>query len=212
MCVFLTMIKLSTLEALEYFVHTSDLILKFEEKGVSDDFLNEMKKLGLFRVLNFCVKYLHSDETIMKHVKLCLEILSEYTISELGFCLSLADKISEKGKLRDIIDFAIQIKEALGTDVVCVDKENIDVTNTKTVDFYYDVGRSTDPERLIQDLRTLVSYDLSSITYALDFSADDRRGCIYVQNKKNIDSDSICVLDFCENVLDRKELDKFLSD
>lgn len=186
------MIKVSTLEQLEYFVHKSDLLLKFEENGVSDDFLNEMKKFGLFWVLKFCVKYLHKDEIIMDHVKLCLKILSEYTVSELGFCLSLADKISEKEKLRDIIDFAIQIKEALGTDVVCVDKKNIDVINAKTVDFYYAAGRSTDPKFLIRDLRTLGLYDLSSITYALDFSADNRQGCIYIQNKK--------------------ELDKFLSD
>lgn len=208
MCVFLTMIKTS-FEALEYFVHTSDLILKFKENGVSDDLLNDMKKMGLFPVLKFCVKYLNTDE----HVKLCLEILSEYTISELGFCLALADKISEKEKLRDIIDFAIQIKEALGTDVVCVDKENIDVTNTKKMDFYYASGRSTNVKWLIKNLRTLGLYNLSSITYALDFSADNRQGCIYVQNKKNIDSNFVLsVLDFGENVLNPKELDKFLSD
>ena len=162
------MIKLSTLEQLEYFVHKSDLLLKFEENGVSDDFLNEMKKLG--------------------------------------FCLSLADKISEKEKLRDIIDFAIQVKEALGTDVVCVDKKNIDVTNTKTMKFYYGCSRHVIKENvewLIDDLRSLVLYDLSSMTYALDRS-DDGWGLIYVQNKKNIDSDSICVLDFCKDVLHRK--------
>lgn len=192
--------------ALEYYVDPLYLSSKFEENGVSDAFLNNIKNLGLFPALNFCVKYLHKDEIIMDHFKLCLKILSEYTRSKLGFCLSLADKISTKTQMHGIIDFAIQFKKALGVNAVCVDLENIDITNTKTMTFIYGYMpcKNKDVVKwLIEDLRNLVLYDLSSITYALDV-LDNGKARIYIQNKKNVDSNSMCVLDFCKDVLHRK--------
>lgn len=173
------MINDDMIDAVEYYINTSDLLGKIKSK-VSSDVLECIKSVGIFNWLKIFRHFSKSED-----VKVILEILKEHTRANLGFCLSSITKTSTLGQIVCMIDFSNQFKKAVGAKAVCVDKADIDVNDTKKMIFFYDFWRPANKrkaEQLIKDLQNLVLFDLFSMTYALEFF-DTYRGCIYVKNK-----------------------------